>query len=170
MGERKFKNKKTRVTVSVTPERRKLAIIVAVLTLFGIVLESDPLNVFSTDDSLNDVSQESDEFSDLESMLAEFSGDAATPDTQQPQADPSRETHAIAAVESSSLLIPSTETPTEVPDSNVSFSQSSEFRTAVDAPPSSLTGGREYGFSSAHTNRPASVTGVRFTGSIQPIQ
>jgi hypothetical protein len=173
MGERKFTNKKPRVTLSVTPERRKLAIIVALLTMGGVALDSELLNIFSADDSATAASQESDEFSELESMLAELDTDPEASNT--PQTNPAAETQALAAEELSPLLIPSVDTPTEVPASHVSFPQQA-YGTSTEAQPDDspssarFPGSSGYGFDSPRPDHRASVTGIRFTGNIQPIQ
>ena len=170
MGERKFTKKRPVLKLSVTPERRKLAIIVALLTLGGVALDSDLLNIFSTDDSAAAASQKSDQFSELESMLAEFGTDAETPDTSS-----AAENQTVAAEQSSPLLIPSVDTPAEVPASHVSFPQQT-YDTSTDAQPddspsaSGFSGSGGYGFASPRPDHRASVTGIRFTGNIQPIQ
>jgi hypothetical protein len=66
MGEPKFTKKKPGVKLSVPPERRKLAIIVAALTIGGGALDSELLGIFSCDDSATEAGQECDAFSELE--------------------------------------------------------------------------------------------------------
>jgi hypothetical protein len=173
MGERKFTKKKPRVKLSVAPERRKLAIIVAALTIGAVALDSELLGIFSSDDSATEASQESDAFSELESMLAELDSDAETPNT--PQSDPAGGPHAVATDELTPLLIPHADTPTKISASNVSFPQQLYSETAHAQPdnsvsPSEFPGGGRYGSNSPRPEHRASVTGIRFTGKIQPIQ
>ncbi len=173
MGEPKFTKKKPGVKLSVAPERRKLAIIVAALTIGGGALDSELLGIFSSDDSATEAGQESDAFSELESMLAELGSDAETPNT--PQSDPAGRTHAVATNELSPLLIPHGNTPTEIPASNVSFPQQSYSESTHAQPedsvlPSDFPGGGGYGSNSPRPDHRASVTGIRFTGNILPIQ
>lgn len=170
MGDRKFTKKKPGLKLSVTPERRKLAIIVALLTMGGVALDSDLLKVFSTDDSATAASQESDQFSELETMLAEFGTDAETPDKNS-----AAENHAVATEQSSTLLIPSVDTPVEVPASHISLPQQTDDTStdalAFDSPsPSEFSASSGYGVDSPRPDHGASVTGIRFTGNIQPIQ
>ncbi|MCP4509563.1 MAG: hypothetical protein GY826_24570 [Fuerstiella sp.] len=173
MGVRKVTKKKPGPKPSVTPERRRLAIVVAILTMGGVVLDMDVLSIFSSSDSNQPDSHEPNEFSELESMLADFGSDAAAPNAQR--TEPTVRTQPVALEEPSPLLVPTMDMATEIPVRNVSLPQPPDTEVSGVHPddtllPSRFPGTSPYGSGSPLPGHRASVTGIRFTGNIQPIQ
>lgn len=159
MSERKSKKAKPRLTLSAEPQRRKLACVVVVLTIGAVAFESDLLSILNPAGSVENDGQGTDDFSELDSMLAEFSD----PDDQRDTLRSQRESDAQLAdsQETTPLLIPTFDTATEVPARSVSFPQQSS---------SGSSSTRPYGRHSAYSDRNPAATGIRFTGGIQPIQ
>ncbi|MCP4782050.1 MAG: hypothetical protein GY903_19090 [Fuerstiella sp.] len=173
MGERNFTKKKPGIKLTVTPVRRKLAVVVVLLTIGTLVFESEVLHVFSPDGSVEDGKQAADPFSDIESILAEFGDDEETPNAAGSESGGSSQL--AAADESFPLLIPSDDTATEVPARTVSFPGQSSAKTTTGRaeygrPQSTFPASETYGFHSDRSDHPPAATGIRFTGGIQPIQ
>ncbi|HIE98276.1 MAG TPA: hypothetical protein EYG03_23260 [Planctomycetes bacterium] len=173
MGERKFKKNKPELKLSVAPGRRKLAIAVVLLTIGAVTFESELLQIFAPADSVAEGRQGSDEFSDLESILAEFGDDDASPNT--PRSESEMSSQPTVADDSLPLLIPSEDAATEDPARMVSFAQESssekpDVHTDHGQSQSMFPAGGGYGFQSTRSDHPPAATGIRFTGHIQPIQ
>ena len=173
MAGRNFTKKKPGITLSITPARRKLAIVAVVLTAGAVALESEVLDVVNPAGSTEKGGQPSDEFSELESILSEFGSDEDSPNT--PQSESEVNTQLAAADESVPLLIPSVDEAKEIPARSVSFPRHSSsakagVQTGHSPSPSTFPGSGAHSFHSTRSDRPRVATGIRFTGDIQPIQ